>query len=375
MPTAKSPVAISIEPLVTSPSTLDATPKQLGYRLPAEWEPHEATWLSWPHKEASWPGRIETIFPVYAQMVAALARSETVHINVDDDQMEAKARGFLDAAQATGDIRFHRFPTNDAWCRDHGAIILKHRDGGRASAPRLAIDWDYNAWGNKYPPHDLDNLIPARMAETLAIPCRKGGMVLEGGSIDSNGEGLLLTTEGTLLNKNRNPELSQAQIESRLLEMLGVDQVLWLGDGIVGDDTDGHVDDLTRFVGPRTIVTAIESDSADANFAPLEDNLRRLESMTDGQGRPFEIVPIPMPPPVVYEGQRLPASYANFYIANRVVLLPTYNHPNDELARATLAKLFPEREVIGLDCTDLIWGLGAFHCLTQQVPAAESAVR
>jgi agmatine deiminase len=372
MLTAKSPVAISIEPIVTSPSTLEATPKQLGYRLPAEWEPHEATWLSWPHKEASWPGKIETIFPVYAQMVAALARSETVHINVNDDQMEANARGFLDAARATGDIRFHRFPTNDAWCRDHGAIILKHRDGQRASAPRLAIDWDYNAWGNKYPPHDLDNLIPARMAQTLAIPCRKGGMVLEGGSIDSNGEGLLLTTEGTLLNPNRNPELSRDQIETRLLAMLGVDQVLWLGEGIVGDDTDGHVDDLTRFVGPRTVVTAIEKNRGDANFAPLQDNLRRLETMTDGHGRALEIVPIPMPPPVVYEGQRLPASYANFYIANRVVLLPTYNHPNDEVARTTLAKLFPQREVIGLDCTDLIWGLGAFHCLTQQVPAASS---
>jgi agmatine deiminase len=350
----------------------EATPKQLGYRLPAEWEPHEATWLSWPHKEASWPGKIETIFPVYAQMVAALARSETVHINVNDEAMEAKARAFLDAARAAGDIRFHHFPTNDAWCRDHGAIILKHRDAGGPKAPRLAIDWDYNAWGNKYPPHDLDNLIPSRLADTLGIPCRKGGMVLEGGSIESNGAGLLLTTEGTLLNKNRNPELSQAQIETRLVDMLGVDKVLWLGDGIVGDDTDGHVDDLTRFVGPRTVVTAIEDDPADANFAPLQENLRRLETMTDLNGRSLEIVPIPMPPPVVYEGQRLPASYANFYIANNVVLLPTYNHPNEEAARSTLARLFPEREVIGLDCTDLIWGLGAFHCLTQQVPAASS---
>jgi agmatine deiminase len=355
---------------VNSPSTAGATPKQLGYRLPAEWEPHEATWLSWPHKEASWPGKIETIFPVYAQMVAALARSETVHINVNDQEMEDRARSFLDAAQAGGDIRFHRFATNDAWCRDHGAIILKHRDGERAPAPRLAIDWDYNAWGNKYPPHDLDNLIPGRVAETLGIPCRKGGMVLEGGSIDSNGEGLLLTTEGCLLNPNRNPELSREQIETRLLEMLGVEKILWLGDGIVGDDTDGHIDDLSRFVGPRTVVTAIEDDPADANFAALQENLRRLETMTDLESRPLEIVPIPMPPPVVYEGQRLPASYANFYVANKVVLLPTYNHPNDEGAQSTLVKLFPGRDVIGMDCTDLIWGLGAFHCLTQQVPAA-----
>jgi agmatine deiminase len=353
---------------VNSPASVDAIPKQLGYRLPAEWEEHEATWLSWPHKEASWPGKIETIFPFYVQMVAALARSETVHINVNDEAMEAKARGFLDDAGAAGDIRFHRFATNDAWCRDHGAIILKHRAGDRGQAPRLAIDWDYNAWGNKYPPHDLDNLIPGRMAQTLGIPSRKGGMVLEGGSIDGNGEGLLLTTEGCLLNPNRNPHLSRDEIENRLLEMLGVDKILWLGDGIVGDDTDGHIDDLTRFVGPRTVVTAIEGDPADANFAPLRANLRRLEAMTDLEGRPFEIVPIPMPPPVIYEGQRLPASYANFYIANKVVLLPTYNHPNDEKARSTLAPLFPGREVVGLDCTDLIWGLGAFHCLTQQVP-------
>ncbi len=208
------------------------------------------------------------------------------------------------------------------------------------------------------------------MAETLGIPCRKGGMVLEGGSIDSNGEGLLLTTEGCLLNPNRNPELSRDQIETRLLEMLGVEKILWLGDGIVGDDTDGHIDDLSRFVAPRTVVTAIEDDPADGNFAPLRENLRRLEAMTDLEGRRLEIVPIPMPPPVVYEGQRLPASYANFYVANKVVLLPTYNHPNDESAQSTLAKLFPGRDVIGLDCTDLIWGLGAFHCLTQQVPAA-----
>jgi agmatine deiminase len=284
--------------------------------------------------------------------------------------MEAKARRFLDAAGAAGDIRFHRFPTNDAWCRDHGAIILTHRDGKRAAAPRLAIDWDYNAWGNKYPPHDLDNLIPARMAETLGIPCRRGGMVLEGGSIDSNGAGLLLTTEGCLLNPNRNPQLSRDQIGSRLLEMLGVEKILWLGDGIVGDDTDGHIDDLTRFVGPRTLVTAVESDPSDVNFAPLRDNLKRLEAMTDLAGRPFEIVPIPMPPPVVYEGQWLPASYANFYIANKVVLLPTYDHPNDARASEILAKLFPGREVIGLCCRDLIWGLGAFHCLTQQIPAA-----
>jgi agmatine deiminase len=359
------------------------TPKHLGYRLPAEWEPHEATWLSWPHKEASWPGKIDRVFPVYAQMVAALARSETVHINVNDAEMEATARRFLNQAGigSATDVRFHCFPTNDAWCRDHGAIILTRGSTARTpravgvsrlSKSRLATDWDYNAWGDKYPPYDLDNLIPARMAEALDIPCRKGGMVLEGGSIDSNGAGLLLTTEGCLLNPNRNRQLTRDQIEARLVEMLGVEKILWLGDGIVGDDTDGHIDDITRFVSERVVVTAIEDDPADENHKPLRDNLRRLEAMTDLEGRPLEIVTIPMPPPVVYNGQRLPASYANFYIANTVVLLPTYNHPNDERARATLAALFPTREIVGLDCTDLIWGLGAFHCLTQQVPAAQS---
>jgi agmatine deiminase len=357
----------------------EPTPKQLGYRLPAEWEPHEATWLSWPHKEGSWPGKIDSIFPVYSQMVSTLARSETVHINVNDAEMEAAACRHLQQAGtssgAANNIIFHRFATNDAWCRDHGAIILAQRDIPRAAgvsrlSPRLATDWDYNAWGDKYPPYDLDNLIPAKMAGHLGIPSIKGSMVLEGGSIDSNGAGLLLTTENCLLNPNRNPHLTRAQIEARIVDFLGVEKVLWLGEGIVGDDTDGHIDDITRFVNRRTVVTAIEDDPADDNYKPLRDNLRRLEAMCDLDGRPLEIVTIPMPPPVVYNDQRLPASYANFYIANTLVLLPTYNHPNDERARATLAKLFPTREVVGLDCTDLIWGLGAFHCLTQQVPAA-----
>jgi agmatine deiminase len=343
----------------------EPTLKQLGYRFPAEWEPHEATWLSWPHKEASWPGKIEKIFPVYAQMVAALARSETVHINVNDAAMEATARRFLELAGARGDIRFHHFPTNDAWCRDHGAIIVRRDD----PPSRLAIHWNYNAWGEKYPPHDLDDWIPVRMAETLRLPCRKGGMVLEGGSIDSNGAGLLLTTESCLLNLNRNPHLARDQIAERLVEMLGVERILWLGDGIVGDDTDGHVDDIARFVHEQVVLTAIEEDSTDPNYQPLRENLERLQSMTDTQGRSLEIVTIPMPPPIVYEGQRLPASYANFYIANTVVLLPTYNHPNDDRARDVLTQLFPTREIVALDCTDLIWGLGAFHCLTQQIPA------
>ncbi len=361
------------------------TPIQLGYRMPAEWEPHQATWLSWPHKQASWPGKIHMVWPVYAQAVAALARSETVHINVDDAAMEAEAREFLRAAGASGDIRFHHFPTNDAWCRDHGAIFVTRPETGerrrgptdsglpslvsRLRSDLAATDWGYNSWGDKYPPYDLDNLIPGRMAEYLGVPRFEGGMILEGGSIDVNGAGALLTSEACLLNPNRNPELSKAEIEQRLRDFLGVTQILWLGDGIVGDDTDGHIDDIARFVATDTIVTVVEEDPADENYAILQENLERLHAMRDLSGKPFKVITLPMPPAVVYEDQRLPASYANFYIANTVVLLPTFNHPNDERARATLQACFPNREVIGLDCTDVIWGLGAWHCLTQQVPA------
>lgn len=343
---------------------MSPTPVELGYRMPAEWEPHQATWLSWPHKEASWPGKLHQILPVYARMVAALARSETVYINVNDEVMERQARELLRVAGAEGDIRFQHFATNDAWCRDHGAIFVV-RDGVE---PLAATDWGYNAWGGKYPPFDRDNQIPRAMAETLGVPRFEGGMILEGGSIDVNGAGLLLTTEACLLNPNRNPQLNREQIEQRLHDYLGVRQVLWLGDGIVGDDTDGHIDDLTRFVALDTVVTAVEADPADENYAVLQANLRRLRAMADERGGALRIVELPMPPAIVYDGQRLPASYANFYIGNHVVLLPTYGHGNDERAAAILAELFPGREVVGIDCRDVVWGLGAWHCLTQQVP-------
>ena len=337
--------------------------------MPAEWELHQATWLSWPHKEASWPGKIATVWPVYAQAVAALARSETVHLNVADEAMEEQARQYLREAGAEGDIRFHHFPTNDAWCRDHGAIIVR-RDGpsGRELA---ATDWGYNAWGDKYPPYDLDNQIPRLMAEYLGIPRFEGGMILEGGSIEVNGAGVLLTSEACLLNPNRNPELNREAIEARLAEYLGIEHVLWVRDGIIGDDTDGHIDDTARFVAPDTIVAAVEENPHDENYPILQDNLARLRAMRDQRGGSFKIVELPMPPAVIYEDQRLPASYANFYIANRVILLPTFQHPNDERAAAILRELFPEREIVSLDCTDVIWGLGAWHCLTQQIPAAE----
>jgi len=357
---------------VTAPRSLAAphpTLRSLGYRMPAEWEPHRATWLSWPHKEASWPGKFAPIPGIFAEIVAALVPHEEVHINAGDAALEAGARGTLAAAGVPlTRVFWHRHPTNDAWCRDHGPIFVQRTAAG--GAEQLLLDWGYNAWGGKYPPFDLDDVIPSRIAAELGLPVVSPGMILEGGSIDVNGAGTLLTTEQCLLNPNRNPALSRTAIERMLRDYLGVRRILWLGEGIEGDDTDGHVDDLARFVARDTIVTVVEADPADRNFAPLRDNLARLRAMTDQDGEPFRVVELPMPPAVYYEGQRLPVSYANFYIANGVVLLPGFAAPQDEVARATLQSLFPDRRVQLINCTDLVWGLGAIHCVTQQWPAA-----
>ena len=340
------------------------TPKALGYRMPPEWAPHQATWLSWPHKEESWPGKLATILPIYARAVAALARSEPVHINVTDAAMAAEAHALLTAAGCQGEVAFHHFPTNDAWCRDHGAIFVTRDD-----QPHLAaIDWDYNAWGGKYEPFDLDDEIPRQMAAYLDTPCFHGGMVLEGGSVDVDGRGLLLTTEQCLLHPNRNPHLGKAEIETRLCDFLGAEKVLWLSEGIVGDDTDGHIDAIARFVAPGTVVAAVEEDPQDENYHVLQENLRRLQFMTDLAGHPLNLLTLPMPPPVVHAGQRLPASYANWYVANTVILLPTFGGPSDERAAEVLRRCYPDRQIIGIDCTEVVWGLGAWHCLTQQVP-------
>ena len=344
------------------------TPAQLGYRMPAEWEPHQAVWLSWPHNRDSWPGKFEPVEPIVARAVAAICRSETVRINVLNADHEVHVRDILvDHSVDLSRVIFHRLPTNDAWCRDHGAIfVVRDRDGRRELA---AIDWDYNAWGGKYPPFDLDQQIPACMAEVLDVPRFHGGMVLEGGSIDVNGAGLLLTTEQCLLNPNRNPQLGKSEIEQQLKDFLGVRTIWWLGDGIVGDDTDGHVDDLTRFVATDTVVTVLEEDPADKNHAPLQENLKRLRALQLPDGGPLRILTLPMPEPLYYQSQRLPASYANFYIGNTVVLQPTFNCARDRQALETIQRCFPTRCVVGIDCTDLVWGLGTFHCLTQQVPA------
>jgi len=339
-------------------------------RMPAEWSRHRGTWLSWPHKEASWPGKFGPIPDIFAEMVRWLSPGEEVHINVADAAMETGARALLAAHDARLDhVVFHHHPTNDAWCRDHGPMFV-HRDTS-GQREEVILDWGYNAWGGKYPPYDLDDIIPTRIGAELGIPVLSPGMILEGGSIDVNGRGTLLTTEQCLLNRNRNPSLSREEIEQRLRAYLGVSKVLWLGDGIEGDDTDGHVDDLTRFVDARTVVTVVEDDPADPNYAPLQDNLERLHGMTDQDGEPLRIVTLPMPRPLYQDGQRLPASYANFYVANEVVLLPVYDPSRDEIARATLQDLFPDRRVIPIDGTDLVWGLGACHCVTQQWPAIQ----
>jgi agmatine deiminase len=305
---------------------------------------------------------------IFAQIVRHLAPNEEVHVNVADDAMEAEVRaGLRRRGVSLANVFFHHNPTNDAWCRDHGPIFVQRTAGGDAG--QAVIDWEYNAWGGKYPPFDLDDAVPERIAREYDLPLFQPGIVMEGGSLDVNGRGTLLTTEACLLNPNRNPGLSRADIERHLRDYLGVRHILWLGDGIAGDDTDGHVDDLTRFVAPATVVTVVEDDPADENYEPLQANLRRLREMTDQDGAPLRIVTLPMPRPVVRDGQRLPASYANFYVANGVVLLPTYDPERDAIAQSTLQSLFPDRRVVGIDCTDLVWGLGAFHCVTQQWPA------
>jgi agmatine deiminase len=339
-------------------------PAAFGYRMPAEWESHMATWLSWPRREGiSFPDSIDRVLPAMRAMVEALIESEQVCINVCNATHEAEARLILQDLSMKR-ISFHLIPTNEPWCRDHGPIFLT-----RKTDPRLAVvDWDYNAWGNKYPPFDLDEVVPTRVAQVLDLPVFYPTMILEGGSIDVNGAGTLLTTESCLLNPNRNPNLSREQIEQRLRDYLGAGQVLWLGPGIAGDDTDGHIDDLARFVSERTVVAVVEENRDDENYKPLRENLARLREMKIGR-RKIDIVTLPMPKKIVREGQRLPASYANFYIANSCVLVPTFADPNDETALSILRKLFPDRRVIGIDCRELIWGLGTFHCLTQQQPA------
>ncbi|HEY0739990.1 MAG TPA: agmatine deiminase family protein [Chryseosolibacter sp.] len=345
------------------------TPKELGYYFPAEFAPHTSTWLSWPHKEASWPGKIDTIYPVYAEFVKLVAEGEIVNINVVDEAMKQKVLGHLQKAGADlNNIKIFIHPTNDAWCRDHGPAFLINP---KAKGKKMIVDWGYNAWGGKYPPFDLDDNIPTLIAKHYNIPVVYPGIVMEGGSVEFNGKGTVLTTTSCLLNENRNPHLNQGQIERYLHDYYGVDNILWLGDGIVGDDTDGHIDDLTRFVNEDTVVTVVEENKSDENYEPLQENLKLLKKLRLQNGKQMNIVELPMPRPIVYDDMRLPASYANFYISNKYVIVPTFRDKNDEKALTLLAGYFPGRKVIGLDSLDIIWGLGSFHCLSQQEPEAK----
>lgn len=364
------------------------TPRELGYRMPAEWEPHQATWLAWPHNAEDWPGKFQPIAWVYAEIVRHLARFEDVHIVVNDAAAEKRASGILGRAGANlARVYFHHWKTDRVWTRDSGPIFVRkaaeqHSHPESASSaletshPVAITNWKFNAWA-KYPNWHHDDKIPACVADTLRLPqwtptIAEHRIVLEGGSIDVNGRGTLITTEECLLSEvqQRNPGLSREQLERAFHDYLGIDQVLWMNRGIAGDDTHGHVDDITRFVSPDTILTVVEPNRDDENHLPLAENLHRLRSARDISGKPFNIRELPMPSPVVFEGQRLPASYANFYIANKLVLVPTFNQTADRRALNSIADLFPSREVVGIYCGDLIWGLGALHCMTQQQPAA-----
>jgi agmatine deiminase len=350
--------------------TLTGTPRDHGFRMPAEWEPHAATWIAWPHNPSDWPGKFQPIPWVYADIVRHLARVEDVHILVNEAAAEKRARGILKRAGADLiRVHFHQWPTNRVWTRDSGPIFVKNQDAVAVT------DWKFNAWA-KYDDWQLDDLLPARAAELLDLPAWQPmigsqRVVLEGGSIDVNGARALLTTEECLLSEiqQRNPRITREQLEQCFHDYLGIDQVIWLNRGIAGDDTHGHVDDMARFVSENTIVTVAEPNREDENHLPLAENLDRLRGARNLDSVPFRIVELPMPAPVIFEGQRLPASYANFYVANNRVLVPTFNDSNDRKALNILAGLFPTREIVGIYCGDFIWGLGALHCMTQQQPA------
>lgn len=343
------------------------TPAELGYTFPAEFSPHVATWLSWPHNPDTWPGKIQTIYKSYCEFVRILTLGEFVHINVKDQDMQDSASQLL--AQAGVDlkkVKFFHHPTNDAWCRDHGPAFLTRTSD---TDPKVIVDWGHNAWGGKYPPFDLDDVIPTRIANAYGIPVFHPGIIMEGGSVDFNGEGTLITSTSCLLNPNRNPHLSKREIEQYLVDYYGVNHILWVDEGIVGDDTDGHIDDTVRFFSEKGVITVIEHDKSDDNYDLLKHNLKQLKTMQLPDGSKLDIVELPMPDPIYYEGQRLPASYANFYISNKHVIVPTFRSKRDEEAMSLISECFPDREVYGIDSTDIIWGLGSFHCLSQQEPA------
>lgn len=350
---------------------MNGTASAADYRMPAEWEPHRATWVAWPHHAADWPGKFAAIPWVYAEIIRHLAEDETVCVLVGDPKMEARSKKVLRKAGVNlGRVEFHQIPTDRVWTRDYCPTFVVDPRGDVA-----LTDWHFNGWA-KYSNWQRDDAVSQQIAKILGQRIRQPivadhRVVLEGGSIDVNGAGLLLTTEECLLSpiQARNPGLTQTDLERVLCDYLGVKKVLWLNRGIAGDDTHGHVDDLARFVRPNCVVTVVEDNPDDDNYHPLQENLERLRGMTDLNGSALDVVTLPMPDPVVFAGQRLPASYANFYVANGKVVVPTFNDPMDRVALGTLAELFPDRTVVGIHAVDLVWGLGTLHCMTQQEPS------
>ena len=348
---------------------LQPTPGELGYQFPAEWAEHRATWLSYPHDDSySWPGTLERIFPFYNRFIKELTRGEQVCINVRNNELRERVIKDLTSLNVDmSKISLFLHPTNDAWCRDHGPSFLLNP---MAKDAKVVVSWKYNAWGNKYD-HDLDEKIPGLIGKFLNIPVFYPGIVMEGGAVDFNGNGTLLTTTQCLLHENRNPGLLQHEIEEYLYNFYGVEQILWLDEGIEGDDTNGHIDDISRFFREDAVVTMVEPHRSDSNHKILEENLRKLKSFRLLNGKQLDIAEICMPKPVVYDDQRLPASYANFYIANKSVIVPNFQCQEDDKAMRVLEECFPDRNIIGIDSVDIIWGLGSFHCLSQQEPESK----
>lgn len=341
------------------------TPHSLGYRFPAEWEQHEATWLTWPYLDDSFPGKLDDVYPSYLEFIKQLTLGEKVRINVPDEQQKIVLTQMLELTDVDlCKVEIFLHPSNDVWCRDHGPAFVVNPD---AKDKKAIVSWEFNAWGGKYPA-DLDNRIPDKVAKYFGLPIFHPGIIMEGGSVEFNGKGTILTSRACLLHKNRNSHLTQIQIEKYLCDFYGIEQILWVGDGIAGDDTDGHIDDITRFVNEDTVVTAIETDECDENYQPLQDNLKELKKMRLLNGKQLNIVELPMPQAQYWENRRLPASYANFYISNASVIVPTFRCIQDEVAIDILSKVFTDRKVVGIDSVEIVWGLGSFHCLSQQEP-------
>ena len=351
------------------------TPRQLGYRWPAEWEPHAGTWLAWPHNRSTWPGCYDDIPPIFRQLVEILLQWEPVHLLAGGSEIAAPAHAWLDpvVSQAHYPLTWHDIPTNDAWMRDFGPTFLLPNQSGPAAPAPTAITWNYNAWGGKYPPYDLDQRASLEILAVLTMDAYQPPIVLEGGAIEGNGQGTLLTTDSCVLNANRNPGWNRARMEEVFSHYLAIDQVIWLqGKALIGDDTDGHVDQLARFVNEHTVLVATCEDPQDPSFENLQGNLRCLREARLATGQPLEVIPLPLPQPVTHEGQRLPASYCNYLVSNGGIIVPCFEDPHDQVALGILQDCYPDRSVVGLPARELVCGLGAVHCLSQQQPAHPS---